>query len=112
MSPEGRRYGPTTVISTFDAHEALKTLCSQERKYAWLVCNWRIACRELDVSGSEHNPHLRERRPARFIGSVLLGKPSLVRYFIERCPDFVTAESMSELARRMAEVTGDGALDA
>jgi uncharacterized protein len=43
---------------------------------------------------------------------VLLGKPSLVRYFIENCPDFVTADSMPELARRMGEATGDGALDA
>src|SRR5205085_8331796 len=39
-------------------------------------------------------------------------KPVLVRYFVEKCPDFVTARSLPELAQRMAEVTGDGALDA
>jgi predicted oxidoreductase len=112
FDPTGRRYGPTPVMPTFDAYHALERMCEDERAYSWLVCNWRIARKELDVSGSEHNPHLRERRPARFIGSVLLGKPSLVRYFVENCPDFVTAESMPELARRMGEMTRDGALDA
>jgi uncharacterized protein len=112
LDPGGRRYGPVPVIPTFDARHALERICEDERKYSWLVCNWKIARRELDVSGSEHNPHIREKRPARFIAGVLLGKPTLVRYFAERCPDFVTASSLGELARRMNEVTGDEALDA
>jgi uncharacterized protein len=111
LDPGGRRYGPVPVIPTFDARHALERICEDERKYSWLVCNWKIARRELDVSGSEHNPHIREKRPARFIAGVLLGKPTLVRYFAERCPDFVTASSLGELARRMNEVTGDEALD-
>jgi predicted oxidoreductase len=112
LDPGGRRYGPVPVMPTFDARHALERMCEDERKYSWLVCNWKIARRELDVSGSEHNPQIRERRPARFIASVLLGKPTLVRYFADKCPDFVTAGSLPELARRMNEVTGDRALDA
>jgi hypothetical protein len=42
---------------------------------------------------------------------VLLGKPTLVRHFIEHCPDFVTAGSLAELGERMQELSGDGALD-
>jgi predicted oxidoreductase len=111
MDPHGRRYGPVPVLPTYDAHEALKTVCSQERKYAWLVCNWKIACRELDVSGSQHNPHLRERRPVRFVGSVLLGKPGLVRHFVDECEDFVTADTVGGLAGEMNRLTGEELVD-
>ncbi|MFL5826348.1 MAG: FAD-binding dehydrogenase, partial [Thermoleophilaceae bacterium] len=111
FDPTGRRYGPVPVMPTFDAYYALERMCEHERKYSWLVCNWKIAVRELDVSGSQHNPHLREKRLGRFVGSVLLGKPNLVRYFVDGCPDFVTGRSVPELAERMSEVTNDAALE-
>jgi predicted oxidoreductase len=112
LDPSGRRYGPTALIPTFDARYALERMCEDERKYYWMICNWKIARRELDVSGSQHNPSIREKRLVRFLLGILLGKPTLVRYFLDRCPDFVSARSLPELARRMAEVTGDDALDA
>jgi predicted oxidoreductase len=110
LNPDGRRYGPVPVIPMFDAYAALERMCEDERKYSWLVCNWKMACRELDVSGSQHNPNLRERRPLRFVLGVLLGKPKLVRHFVEGSPDFVTATSLQELAVRMNEVSGEEAI--
>jgi predicted oxidoreductase len=112
LDPTGRRYGPIPLMPTFDAYYALERMCEDERKYYWMICNWKIAQRELDVSGSEHNPAIREKRLIRFLLGVLIGKPTLVRYFVDRCPDFVSALTLPELASRMAEVTGDGALDA
>jgi uncharacterized protein len=112
MDPSGRRYGPRPVIPTFDAHDALKTLASQDKKYGWLVCNWKIAVRELDVSGSQHNPNIRERRLVPFLLSVLRGKPGLVQHFVDECEDFVTATSIRELAQKMNELTGDDSVDA
>ena len=111
LDPAGRRYGPIPLIPTFDAYYALQRMCEDPRGYYWMVCNWKIAKRELDVSGSEHNPQIREKRLIRFLLSVLLGKPSLVRHFVDHCPDFVSADSLDELGRRMQGVTGDGALD-
>jgi uncharacterized protein len=111
LDPTGRRYGPIPLIPTFDAYYALERMCEDPRGYYWMICNWKIARRELDVSGSEHNPQIREKRLLRFLLSVLLGKPRLVRYFVENCPDFVTADSLPELAERMREVIGDGALE-
>jgi predicted oxidoreductase len=111
LDPTGRRYGPTALIPTFDAYYALERMCEDARGYYWMICNWKIARRELDVSGSEHNPNIREQRLGRFLLSILVGKPTLVRYFVDRCPDFVTAETLPELAQRMQEVTDDGALD-
>jgi predicted oxidoreductase len=112
MDPTGRRYGPRPVIPTFDAHDALKALASQDRKWGWVICNWKIAVRELDVSGSQHNPNIRERRLGRFLLSLLTGKPRLVQHFVDECEDFVTGSSIRELAQRMNELTGDDAVDA
>jgi hypothetical protein len=112
LNPDGRRYGPVPVMPTFDAYAALERTCEDERGYSWLICNWKIATRELDVSGSQHNPHLRERQLARFLASVLFGKRSLVRHFADHCPDFVLADSVTQLARAMNELTGEEAIDA
>jgi predicted oxidoreductase len=111
LDPDGRRYGPVPVMPTYDAYAALERMCEDERKYSWLICNWRIARRELDVSGSQHNPHLRERRWVRFLLGVLLGKPRVVSHLLEGSPDFVRADSLPELARKMNEVTGEAAID-
>ena len=111
LDPTGRRYGPVPVMPTFDAYFALERMCESDPKYTWLICNFKIARRELDVSGSQHNPAIRERRLARFLLGILLGKPTLVQHFIDRCPDFVTGRTLPELAARMSEVTGDGVLD-
>ncbi len=112
LDPDGRRYGPVPVMPTFDAYAALERMCEDERKYSWLVCNFKIAKRELDVSGSQHNPHLRERRIVPFLLGVLLGKPVLVNHFLQGSPDFVSAASLGELADKMNEVTGEGAIEA
>jgi predicted oxidoreductase len=112
LDPDGRRYGPVPVMPTFDAYSALERMCEDERKYSWLLCNFKIAKRELDVSGSQHNPNLRERRLLPFLLSVVLGKPGLVRHFLDGSPDFVSASTLGELAVKMNEVTGDNAIDA
>ncbi|MDQ3936890.1 MAG: FAD-dependent oxidoreductase, partial [Actinomycetota bacterium] len=112
LDPTGRRYGPVPVMPTFDAYFALERMCESEPKYSWLICNYKIARRELDVSGSQHNPSIREKRFVRFVLGILLGKPTLVNHFVDKCPDFVTGRTLPELATRMSAVTGDGALDA
>ncbi len=111
FNPDGRRYGPVPVMPTYDAYAALERMCEDERKYSWLICNRKIARRELDVSGSQHNPQLRERRLLPFLLGVLLGKPRQLAQLL-RSPDFVSADSLPELARKMNEVTGETAIDA
>jgi predicted oxidoreductase len=105
LDPDGRRYGPVPVMPTYDAYAALERMCEDERKYSWLICNQRIARKELDVSGSQHNPHLRERRWVRFLVGVVLGKPRVVAHLLEGSPDFVSAATLPELARKMNQVT-------
>ena len=111
LAPTGHRYGPIPLMPTFDAHYALRRMCEDPRGYYWMVCNWKIARRELDVSGSEHNPQIRDKHLVRFLLSVVLGKPTLVQHFVDHCPDFLAANSLEELGQRMREMAGDGALD-
>jgi uncharacterized protein len=111
LKPTGERFWPP-VMPTFDNYYALERMCNEtEQKYAWLVCNQKIARRELDVSGAQHNPSIRNKNLFRFLTGILLGKPTLVRHFVEHCPDFVAAPTLGELASRMSEATGDGALE-
>ncbi len=112
LDPDGHRYGPVPVMPTFDAYSALERMCEDERKYSWLICNFKIAKRELDISGSQHNPNLREKRLLPFLLGVLLGKPGLVKHFLDGSPDFVSASTLGELATKMNEVTGEGAIEA
>src|SRR3954465_10990551 len=112
LDPTGRRYGPEALIPTLHARHPLQRMCEADPKHYWMICNEKIARRELDVSGSQHNPSIREKRLVRFLLSILLGKPTLVKHFVDNCPDFVTAGSLPELASKMASVTEDGALDA
>jgi predicted oxidoreductase len=112
LKPTGERFFPP-IMPTFDNYYALERMCNEtEQHYAWIVCNRKIARRELDVSGAQHNPSIRNRNLFRFLTGILFGKPTLVRHFVERCPDFVSAPTLRELAAKMGEVTGDGALDA
>ena len=111
LDPDGRRYGPVPVMPTYDAYAALGRMCEDQRCYSWLICNFKIAKRELDISGAEHNPHLRERRRVRFLLSVLRGKPGMLQHFLDKCPDFLAASSLPELAKKMNELSGEEAID-
>jgi len=109
---EGRRMGPPAMVTGFDTRYLVETICSQKKKYSWQVLNWRIAKKEFAVSGSEFNQAIRDKKRIKFLLSVLLGNPGLVREFIDNCPDFVTANSVAELVEKMNALTGTGDVDA
>ena len=72
LDPTGKRYGPVPVMPDLRRLLRARADVEDQRKYSWLVCNWKIARRELDVSGSQHNPSIRERRT----GAVRVGGPA------------------------------------
>lgn len=111
VDAEGRRLGPPAMVSGFDTRYLVEAVCHTEARYSWQILNTRIARRELAVSGSELNRAMRDRRWARFLLQTLFGNRALVRELCDRCPDFVTADSLSELAAGMVELAGDGLLD-
>lgn len=107
----GRRFGPVPAMTAFDTRHNLELVCAQPKKYSWQVLNWKIAVRELDVSGSEHNPEIRDRNLVGFVTRILRGNPRRAREFIEGSPDFVTANSVGQLAEEMNSLCGSDDVD-
>lgn len=102
----GRPFPPPAMVSGFDARYLVERVCATERQYSWQVLNTRIARRELAVSGSELNAAMRDRKAVRFVLQLLFGNRGLVRELCSSCEDFVTADSVPDLARGMNELTG------
>jgi uncharacterized protein len=107
----GMRMGPQPLVSGFDTRRLVTDICAQERQYSWQLMNWRIALKELAVSGAEHNPSIRERNKFGFARDILFGNRWLVREMTENCRDFVTAENLPELVEKMNALQGDQAVE-
>lgn len=109
---EGRRMGPPAMVTAFDSRYLVETICSQKKKYSWQILNWKIAKKELAVSGAEFNPAIRDKKMLGFLFTLLFGNAGLVRDFAENCVDFVTAGSVAELAEKMNALAGSDDIDA
>ncbi len=112
MDATGRRIGPTPLITAYDTRFLVEEVLKTGYGYSWQILNWKIAVKELAVSGSEFNDSIREKRPIAFLKDVLLGNPRLARRLLDDCPDFVAGESVEELTARMNELTGDDLVQA
>jgi predicted oxidoreductase len=108
----GRRLGPPPLMWGYDNRYMVEQICRQGGGRSWQVLNWKIARREFAISGSEFNDEIREQRFVPFVLRTLFGSSALIREFTEECEDFVTADSVAELAARMNELAGNGDVDA
>ncbi|HHQ47967.1 MAG TPA: FAD-binding dehydrogenase [Acidobacteria bacterium] len=111
MDAEGRRFGPMPLITAYDTRHLVETICRSPHQYSWQVLNWKIAVKELAVSGSEFNDSIRDKKVLAFLKDVLLGNPRLVRDLVDHCEDFVVADTVEELAARMNALTGEDLVD-
>jgi uncharacterized protein len=107
----GMRIGPQPLVSGFDTRRLVSDICAQEQQYSWQLMNWRIALKELAISGAEHNPSIREKRKFGFLRDILLGNRWLVNEMIDHCKDFVTAATLPELVDKMNALQGDRAVE-
>ncbi|RTH20932.1 FAD-binding dehydrogenase [Thermus scotoductus] len=105
----GRRL-PPPLFPGFDALETLRHLRQTGWDWSWFVLNLRILKKEFALSGSEQNPDLTGKSLLQVLKNRLLGPAAPVRAFLERGKDFVAAESLSELMRRM-DALAPGVLD-
>jgi len=110
LSPDGEMVGPAPMVTGFDTRE----LCRQvaDYPYTWQVLNWKIAAREMAISGSEHNPRILKQQLFRFLLDLLLGSDSLVRQMVSESPEFLVADNLDDLALKMNRLTGEDRIDA
>ncbi len=75
----GKRLGPTPLVTGFDSNELCRRVSALEAPHTWQVLNWRIAAKEFAISGSEHNPSIRDRKLFSFLKEVLFGNHELIK---------------------------------
>jgi hypothetical protein len=49
----GRRIGPDPMVVGFDTHALCQRVAAQAKPYGWHLLNWRIAAKEMALSGAE-----------------------------------------------------------
>ncbi len=111
MNALGERIGPVPLMGYTDTRYLVEQICRQPGQYSWQILNRKIAVRELAVSGSHYMTAFREKRKLRMIWELLFGNKNLTRRLIRESGDFVTANSLPELAERMNEKNGEYRID-
>lgn len=108
---EGRRIGPTPLVTAYDTRFLVEQICKQPVKYSWQLLNMKIARKEFAISGSEFNPLIRDRKFLPFIWQTAVsGRKKLVQEIIEHSQDVVTASSLEELAEKMNAISDEKAV--
>jgi predicted oxidoreductase len=97
---------PVPLFPGFDALGAVEHIVKSGDDHSWLVLNERILGTEFALSGSEHNPDLTGKSVRMVLARALPKAVSAVQEFAERCPDFIRARTVAELARAMNELEG------
>jgi predicted oxidoreductase len=108
LDARGRRFGPLPLMGYTDTRHVVARICKTREQYSWLVLNWKIAIRELAVSGCDYMEAFRHKRKGLLLKSLLLGDKKLVNRLINECEDIITASSLEELAGKMQDLSLDG----
>jgi predicted oxidoreductase len=104
MNARGERIGPVPLVPYADTRWLVEEICRQPGQYSWQVLNWKIAIKELAVSGCDYMTAFRFKKRGLMLKNLLLGDKDLVRRLMRDCPDdVVAADSLPELVDRMNE---------
>ena len=107
LDAQGKRIGPDPLVTGFDTNELCRRVSQLPDPYTWQVLNWRIAAKEFAISGSEHNPSLRDRKLIHFLKEVLLGNHALIKQISTESDHFIVADSLPELVQKMNQLNGN-----
>ncbi len=101
LNAHGRRIGPPPLVGYTDTRYLVEQICKQPGQYSWQVMNWKIAIKELAVSGCDYMTAFRDRKKMRLTLDLLFGNRELVRTLIRDAVDVVVARSLPELVAAM-----------
>ena len=104
MDCHGRRIGPDPMIGSFDTHRLCQRLGHLPHQYGWLILNWKIAIKEMAISGSDMNPHFRDKKLFKILWGLITGSRQLVQWMVDECEDVVIGDSLEQLALRMKQI--------
>jgi predicted oxidoreductase len=98
------------MVTGYDTRE----LCRQvvAHPYTWQVLNWKIAAKEMAISGAEHNPRIVKHQLIRFLLETVTGSDRLLRQMAAESTEFVTAGTVDDLAGKMNGLSGGNRIEA
>ncbi|HFB66858.1 MAG TPA: FAD-dependent oxidoreductase [Aeromonadales bacterium] len=111
LDHKGRRIGPQPLVTGFDTNYLCQQLSQQEKPYSWQLLNKRIALKEFAISGSEHNPMIRDRRLSGLLKELVFGNHRLFEQMSDKSAEFVVADNLSQLHEKMNSLTADNAVN-
>jgi uncharacterized protein len=98
----GERIGPMPLVGYTDTRFLVENIVKQPGQYSWQLLNWKIAVKELAVSGSDYMTAFRNKSKLTLLKHLLLGNHELIERLIRECPDdFAVARSLPELVAEM-----------
>jgi predicted oxidoreductase len=106
----GRRL-PVPLFPGFDTLGTLKHICQTGYDYSWFVLTQKMIEREFALSGSEQNPDITGRSIRQVARRVRPGAPEPVESFKRFGADFVVADALPELVRKMNRLAGSELID-
>jgi predicted oxidoreductase len=109
LDARGRRFGPVPLMGYSDTRWVVEQICRTPEKYSWQVLNWKIAIKELAVSGCDYMTAFRHKRKLQLVKEVLLGNKDLANRLIDESEDFAVADSLDELMDTMDAMSLAGA---
>lgn len=117
LDATGKRFGPVPLVTGFDTHLICKRIARDPYGYSWQVMNWKIALKEIAVSGAESNTAFRDRKIIQLARDIFLGNHKLLEYLVDECEDVVIGNSLEELVDKMnqlnanSQTVGKGTVD-
>ncbi len=75
LDARGRRFGPVPLMGYSDTRWLVEQICRTPEQYSWQVLNWKIAIKELAVSGCDYMTAFRHKKKIQLVKEVRLRKP-------------------------------------
>ena len=106
LDGRGRRL-PAPLFPGFDALGALRHITASGFDHSWFVLDLETAARELALSGSEQNGDLTGKDLRLLAGRLRPGPTPELQAFLDHGVDFLTADTVEELAAGMNQLVGE-----
>lgn len=107
----GERIGPVPLVGYTDTRYLVEQICKQPGQYSWQILNWKIAVKELGVSGSEYMTAFRYKKKLLLVKNILFGNKEMVNRLIAECRDIVAADNLDELVEKMNAMDNEYRVD-